>query len=103
MENLTKKVQEAMLSAEQEAVKRSNQYVTLFHLIYAFQNQNDGLFSTIFKKTGEKGEQKYDPPTLLPRPPPPHSGNNVWYPCTDQHGYLKQNRNRKCKKTGEKS
>lgn len=50
MENLTVKVREALLAAEQESVRRSNQYITPVHLLGALLEQKDGLLPAIFKK-----------------------------------------------------
>lgn len=50
MDNITKKVQEALISAEQEAVRRGNQFIMPAHLLYAMLEQKDGIFPLIFRK-----------------------------------------------------
>ncbi len=50
MENFTKKVQEAFLSAEQEAVRRSHQILTPIHFLFGALEQKDGILPMILKK-----------------------------------------------------
>ncbi len=51
MENLTRKVQDALVAAEQEAVARSNQFVTPLHILFALLNQKDGMLPSIISKS----------------------------------------------------
>jgi len=50
MENFTKKVQEAFLSAEQEAVRRNHQFLTSVHFLFGALEQKNGVLPMILKK-----------------------------------------------------
>ncbi len=52
MDNLTKKVQQGLMSAEQETVRRGQQHITAVHFLWGLLEQKNGMLTMIMKKTG---------------------------------------------------
>ncbi len=50
MDNLTTKTREALLAAEQESVRRTHQFITPLHLLFALLTQQGGVLQLIFQK-----------------------------------------------------